>query len=116
MPKAKRGLLPVLGALKRGAPDHFTGLIEQFLLSKAQLYQDAMDTKTVSVFYNNVAISFKENFGLEEPYNKGVTDVVLDPGLPVPTSTPLTTADEAALFVKLRNVSINNSNFYWFEL
>ena len=102
MLKAKRGLLLVLGNLKLGAPDHFTGFKGQLLASKAQLFQDAMDSKTVSVSYDNITLLlFKENFGLEEPFKKEPTDIVLDLGVPAPASTPLTLADKVALFNKL---------------
>ena len=101
MLKAKRGLLLVLGNLKLGAPDHFTGFKGQFLASKAQLFQDAMDSKTVSVFYDNISLLFKKNFGLEKPFKNEPTDIVLDLGVPAPASTPLTLADKVALFNKL---------------
>jgi hypothetical protein len=105
---------------KLGAPDHFTGFKLAFLTSRASLYQQSMDAKTVSSFYDKITVDFIAKYGLEVPFNKDPAEDPPDPednpgndDLDDPTHTPLSaeeTAAKAELFAKLRTVSqIENS-------
>jgi hypothetical protein len=103
---------------KLGAPDHFVGSKLAFLLSKGTVYQQAIDSKTVTAFYDKVTLDFVEKFGLETPFNlepeRESTDFEDDPqpeaddAVDGSTLTRLSNeelAEQPALFVKLRTVS-----------
>ena len=110
MTKKKQGK-----ARKLGAPDHFTGFKLAFLTSKASLYQQSMDSKTVSAFYDKVTRDFVAKYGLEDPFNKEPAedppDPEDDPGNDDPddpANTPPSAEEadaKAELFTKLRTVS-----------
>jgi hypothetical protein len=104
------------GNRKKGPRDHFTGQKREFLVSKAAVFQLALDSKGISIFYNDIANAFIEQFGLEEPFSQelveipGLTDpndnppdVVID--VDVPARVPLTPDEVEALTKKLRKVS-----------
>lgn len=89
---------------KLGAPDHFTGLKHTFLETRATLYQEALDSKAVGVFYSNVTLDFIETFGPEEPFH---TEPSLDSNgdAEVPIPSTLTLDEREELYTKLRIVS-----------
>lgn len=101
-------------ALKLGAPDHFTGSKLAFLVSQGTLYQQALDSKSITAFYDKVAMKFVAKFGFEEPFNLEPENNLTDSedGLDgdAVDSSALTLsekeiAEQPALFVKLRTVS-----------
>jgi hypothetical protein len=53
---------------KRGAPDHFRGFKHQFLESQAIVYQQALDNKKTSEFYDKVTRDFIMKYGDTEPF------------------------------------------------
>jgi hypothetical protein len=55
---------------KLGAPDHFLGFKLAFLVSKAALYQQCMDSNSIAKFYNKVTIDFIAKYGWDKPFNK----------------------------------------------
>jgi hypothetical protein len=101
---------------KLGPPDHFSGFKLAFLVSKAALYQQALDTKnaaTITAFYNKVTLDFIAKYGEEEPFNK---EVAVDPPdsedidegddeIGIPPQSKEEAAASAVLFGKLRTVS-----------
>lgn len=95
---------------KLGAPDHFTGFKKAFIKSKSALYQESIDAKGVSTFYNTVTRDFIRVFGDEEPFNKEPADDFVVPedysaGQVAPTLSEVEWAQKAKLFRKLRTVS-----------
>jgi hypothetical protein len=106
--KSKQGKPP-----KLGAPEHFSGFKFAFLVSKAALYQQSMDSKTVSSFYNKVTVDFSAKYGLEEPFNKEPAEDPPDPEdnpeeADDPAHEPLSKEQaeaNAVIFEKLRTVS-----------
>lgn len=98
--------------VKKGAPEHFTGFKLAFLASKAIAYQQALDSKTVAVFYDKVTLDFIAKYGEDEPFNKEFAEDPPDPddvdvdGEDSDNVPP--TKEEAAasavLFAKLRTV------------
>src|SRR5258707_1175408 len=94
--------------LKLGAPEHFTGFKLAFLVSRADLYQQSLDSKAVTAFYNKVTLDFVKKYGQEEPFNKELAedppDVVDDDDDDDPANTPQSedeAAENAVLFTKL---------------
>lgn len=93
---------------KPGAPDHFVGFKKQFLDAKAVAYQQSLDTKKISEFYDKVTRDFVAKFGDEIDVTK---DPAEDPPDPDSDSAPVEflsqqAADDAAKrFQKLRTVS-----------
>jgi hypothetical protein len=53
---------------KRGAPDHFRGFKCQFLESQANMYQQALDSKKTSEFYDKITRDFIIKYGDTEPF------------------------------------------------
>lgn len=93
------------GSTKKGGRDHFTGTKHTFLESKAAFFQESVDSKSVTTFYDKITSDFVKKFGLEEPFHKEPTDSSLEPG-PVPTTLSGTAlAERTALFTRLRKVS-----------
>ena len=98
---------------KRGAPDHFTGFKLAFLVYRQDQYQQALDSKTVTAFYNKVALDFVAKYGQDEPFNKEFAEDPLDPedggGFNDDDLENVPSKEEAAqnaiLFTKLRTVS-----------
>ena len=90
-----------------GAPDHFTGLKAAFLESKSALFQESLDSKTVTSFYDDVTVAFIRTFGDEEPFNKEPDDGFVAPedDIDEPALSEEAAAEKAALFTKLRTVS-----------
>jgi hypothetical protein len=64
---------------KLGTPDHFLGFKLAFLISKAALYQQAIDTKAIAEFYNKVTKDFIAKYGREDPFNKEPAEDPPDP-------------------------------------
>jgi hypothetical protein len=98
-------------AAKLGAPDHFTGFKKAFLVSRAATYQQCLDSKTTTAFYDKVTLDFVAKYGQEEPFHK---EFVEDPPDPEDCdeddseATPLSKEEAAAnavLYSKLRTVS-----------
>ena len=94
---------------KLGAPDHFTGLKNEFLESKSALFQESIDSKAVTTFYDDVTVDFIRTFGCEEPFNKEPPDGFVAPEDDVDDPSTILSeeaaAEKAALFTKLRTVS-----------
>lgn len=103
-------------ALKLGAPDHFTGSRLAFLVSQGTLYQQALDSKSITTFYDKVAVDFVTKFGFEKPCNlepegdltdsdDGIDDNagVDSSALTLPSKKEI--AEQPELFMKLRTVS-----------
>jgi hypothetical protein len=65
--------------LKLGAPEHFTGYKLAFLATRAESYQQALDSKAVTAFYNKVTLEFVAKYGQEEPFSKEFVDDPPDP-------------------------------------
>ncbi|KIM74212.1 hypothetical protein PILCRDRAFT_14653 [Piloderma croceum F 1598] len=95
-------------ATKLGAPDHFTGFKKDFLVSQAGTYQQSLDTKTTTAFYNKVTADFVAKYGQEEPFHKEFVEDPPDPedydkdeseAIPLSESEA---AEKAVLFAKLR--------------
>lgn len=83
---------------KPGAPNHFVGFKKKFLDSKAVLYQQSLDNKKTSEFYDKVTREFIGKFGDEVDFAK---DPVEDPPDPDSDSPPVEhlsqeVADEAS--------------------
>lgn len=98
-------------ATKLGAPNHFTGFKKDFLVSRAGTYQQSLDTKTTTAFYNKVTADFVAKYGQEEPFHKEFVEDPPDPedydkdeseAIPLSESEA---AEKAVLFAKLRTVS-----------
>jgi hypothetical protein len=99
---------------KLGAPDHFTGFKLAFLVSRARIYQQSLDSKTVAAFYNKVTLDFVKKYGQEEPFNKELAEDPPDPedvddndddneaNMPLSEKEA---EENAVLFAKLRTVS-----------
>jgi len=74
------------------------------------LYQQSLDSKAVTAFYNKVTLDFVKKYGQEEPFKKELAedppDVIDDDD--DPANTPQSedeAAENAVLFTKLRTVS-----------
>src|SRR6266436_1476758 len=98
-------------AAKLGAPDHFTGFKKAFLVSRAATYQQSLDSKTTTAFYNKVTLDFVAKYGQEEPFHKEFVEDPPDPedcdeddSEAIPLSKE-EAAEKAVLFSKLRTVS-----------
>lgn len=98
-------------ASKRGAPDHFTGFKLNFLVARVDEYQQALDTKTTTSFYNKVTLAFVAKYGQEEPFCKEFAEDPPDPedtfevGDEDNVLSKEEAAEHAVLFTKLRTVS-----------
>jgi hypothetical protein len=99
---------------KLGAPDHFSGFKLEFLVARAAQYQQALDTKNVTAFYNKVTLDFVAKYGQEEPFNKEFAEDPPDPAEGIggddddggdPDLSKEEAAANAVLFTKLRTVS-----------
>jgi hypothetical protein len=102
MPKKMQGKS---AGTKKGARDHFMGTKYTFLESKASFFQESVDSKSVTTFYDKITSDFIKKFGLEEPFHKEPTDSSLEPE-PVPTTlSGEALTERTALFTKLRQVS-----------
>src|ERR1700683_4500485 len=66
-------------ATKLGAPDHFTGFKKAFLVSQAATYQQCLDTKTTTAFYNKVTLDFIVKYGQQEPFHQEFVEDLPDP-------------------------------------
>ena len=90
---------------KLGTPDHFTGFKKEFLMSWAAAYQQSLDGKSTTAFYNKVTLDFVAKYGRQEPFHR---ELVEDPPDPedcddepeIPPSKE-EAAENAALFTKL---------------
>jgi hypothetical protein len=97
---------------KLGAPDHFVGFKLAFLVSKAALYQQCMDSNSVAEFYNKVTIDFIAKYGRDEPFNKEPAEDPPDPedgtvdGSAQEFLSKEEAAEYAAIFTRLRTVSL----------
>ena len=105
-----------------GAPDHFSGFKLKFLISKAAQYQQALDSKNVTAFYNKVTLDFVAKYGQEEPFSQEFAEDPPEPGEGRggdddsdgdPDHAGLSkeeAATNAILFAKLRTVSSKDIN------
>jgi hypothetical protein len=99
-------------ATKLGAPEHFTGFKQNFLMARADSYQQALDSKTTTACYNKVTLDFVAKYGQEEPFYKEFAEDPPDPkddfeadnheGVHLSKEEA---AEHAMLFSKLRTVS-----------
>jgi hypothetical protein len=112
--KAKGG-----NTAKLGAPDHFTGFKLAFLVSCAAMYQQCLDSDTVTGFYDKVTLDFVAKYGQDEPFNKEFADDPPDPedgiGDDEHDDAPLSkeeTDRNAVLFTKLRTVSCKYFKYF----
>lgn len=105
---------------KKGAPDHFTGFKLAFLASRSASYQLALDSKTMTAFYDKVALDSIAKYGEDQPFNKEpdedppeLDDIDEDEEGPAPTKEEA--AASALLFTKLRTVSfrVSQTNTYF---
>ena len=108
------------GNWKKGPRDHFTGQKREFLISKATVFQLALDSKGISIFYDDITNAFIEQFGLEEPFSQELAEIpgLSDPNdnppddvinVDVPARVPLTLDEVEALTKRLRKVSGKSS-------
>lgn len=98
---------------KRGAPDHFRGFKRQFLESQANMYQQALDSKKTSEFYDKITRDFIIKYGDTEPFEVESAEEPPTPSDNAPMPEYLDEGAAAAAaqkFSKLRTVS--NSTLY----
>jgi len=104
---------------KLGAPDHFSGFKLDFLIARAGLYQQSLDSNSPAAFYDKVTLDFIVKYGEEQPFNKPLDEDAPDPEIfdagddeddPRHSPSKEEAAESAALFTKLRTVSCKQSN------
>lgn len=101
--------------VKRGAPDHFKGVKQQFLDLQAVLYQQALDDGKTTEFYNLVTRDFVAKFGDMEPFSLEPTE---DSATPPPMREYVDegeAADATKRWSKLRTVSNFNRPITWLQ-
>jgi hypothetical protein len=80
-----------------------------FLAARADEYQQALDTKTTTSFYNKVTLAFVAKYGQQEPFCKEFAEDPPDPDGSFEVEDNDLSEEEAAehavLFTKLRTVS-----------
>jgi len=64
---------------KLGAPDHFSGFKLDFLVARAGLYQQSLDSNPPTAFYDKVTLDFIAKYGEEQPFNKPLDKDAPDP-------------------------------------
>jgi len=88
-------------ARKRGVPDHFTGFKFAFLVARENAYQHALDSKTVTAFYNKVTADFIANSVRKSPSTKSLLRILWILRTSVTTTNLMTTDNQRKKQIKM---------------